>query len=170
MRFPNQFRIPDAYSDIPDAECPSNYRIYYNSVNIGVYDTDRSKRFMALKAPIHQFTETRTIHISGRDFLYISNLISAFRLLIVPVLFWLIYTEKYKLAILVGGIAVVSDLLDGFFARVLNQHSELGYILDPVADKFAHWCGNFRTCVIKVYFSNMGIRCSGIPGRGNCVG
>jgi len=108
-----------------------------------VYDTGRSKRFMALKAPIHQFTETRTIHISGRDFLYVSNLISAFRLLIVPVLFWLIYRKSYKLAIVVGGIAVVSDLLDGFFARVLNQHSELGYILDPVADKFAIGAGIF---------------------------
>ena len=98
---------------------------------------------MALKAPIHQFTETRTIHISGRDFLYISNLISAFRLLIVPVLFWLIYQENYKPAIVVGGIAVISDLLDGFFARALNQHSELGYILDPIADKFAIGAGIF---------------------------
>jgi CDP-diacylglycerol--glycerol-3-phosphate 3-phosphatidyltransferase len=98
---------------------------------------------MALKAPIHQFTETRTIHISGRDFLYISNLISTFRLLIAPLLFWLIYRGSYKLAIVVGGVAVVSDLLDGFFARVLNQHSELGYILDPIADKFAIGAGIF---------------------------
>ena len=98
---------------------------------------------MAFKAPIHQFTETRTIHISGRDFLYISNLISTFRLLITPVLFWLIYQKSYALAVVVGGIAVISDLLDGFFARVLNQHSELGYILDPVADKVAIGAGIF---------------------------
>ncbi len=98
---------------------------------------------MAFKAPIHQFTETRTIHISARDFLYISNLISTFRLLIAPVLFWLIYQKSYALAVVVGGIAVISDLLDGFFARVLNQHSELGYILDPVADKVAIGAGIF---------------------------
>ena len=96
---------------------------------------------MALKNPIHQFTETRAIHISPRDFLYISNLLSTFRLLIVPLLFWLIYQKDYRYAILVGIIAVVSDLLDGFFARVLNQHSELGYILDPIADKFAIGAG-----------------------------
>lgn len=98
---------------------------------------------MALKAPIHQFTDTRTIQISPRDFLYISNMISTFRLLIVPVLFWLIYKQNYKLAILVGTIAVISDLLDGFFARILNQHSELGYILDPMADKCAIGAGIF---------------------------
>ncbi len=104
---------------------------------------------MALKAPIHQFTETRTIHISGRDFLYISNLISTFRLLIVPLLFWLIYHENYKLAIVVGGVAVISDVLDGFFARMLNQHSELGYILDPIADKFAIGAGIFALVLSK---------------------
>lgn len=98
---------------------------------------------MAFKAPIHQFTETRTIHISGRDFLYISNLISTFRLLIAPLIFWVIYKGNYKLAVVIGGVAIVSDLLDGFFARVLNQHSELGYILDPVADKVAIGAGIF---------------------------
>ena len=98
---------------------------------------------MALKQPIHQFTETRTIRISPRDFLYISNLLSTFRLLIVPLLFWLIYQKTYTLAIVVGIIAIVSDLLDGFFARVLDQHSELGYILDPIADKFAIGAGIF---------------------------
>lgn len=98
---------------------------------------------MALKAPIHQFTETQTIHISGRDFLYISNLISMFRLLIAPLIFWVIYKGNYELAVVIGGIAIVSDLLDGFFARVLNQHSELGYILDPVADKVAIGAGIF---------------------------
>lgn len=98
---------------------------------------------MAIKTPIHQFTDTRTIHISGKDFLYISNLLSSFRLLIVPLLFWLIYHKNYKLAIVIGGIAVISDILDGFFARVLNQHSELGYILDPIADKFAIGAGIF---------------------------
>ena len=96
---------------------------------------------MALKNPIHQFTETRTIHISPRDFLYISNLLSTFRLLLVPLLFWLIYQKDYKYAICVGLIAILSDLLDGFFARVLDQHSELGFILDPIADKFAIGAG-----------------------------
>ena len=96
---------------------------------------------MALKPPIPQFTDTRTIHISGREFLYLSNLLSMFRLLIVPLLFWYIYNEQYKHAVVVGTIAIISDILDGFFARLLNQHSELGIILDPIADKFAIGAG-----------------------------
>ena len=102
---------------------------------------------MELKSPIHQFTDTRTIHISGRDFLYISNLLSLFRLLLVPVLFWLIYKRDYKLAVVVGAIAILTDILDGFFARLLNQHSELGIILDPIADKFAIGAGIFAIAI-----------------------
>ena len=96
---------------------------------------------MALKPPIPQFTDTRTIHFSGREFLYISNLLSMFRLLIVPFLFWYILKGEYKLAVVVGTIAIITDLLDGFFARLLNQHSELGIILDPIADKCAIGAG-----------------------------
>lgn len=96
---------------------------------------------MVLKTPIHQFTDTRTIHISVKDFFYISNILSLFRLLIVPLLFWYIYNEQYEHAVVVGTIAIVSDILDGFFARLLNQHSELGIILDPIADKFAIGAG-----------------------------
>lgn len=96
---------------------------------------------MALKLPIPQFTDTRTIHISVREFFYISNLLSMFRLLIVPLLFWYIYNEQYQHAVVVGTIAIISDILDGFFARLLDQHSELGIILDPIADKFAIGAG-----------------------------
>jgi Phosphatidylglycerophosphate synthase len=33
------------------------------------------------------------------------------------------------------GLAAVSDILDGYLARKLNQSSELGKIIDPIADK-----------------------------------
>ncbi len=89
-----------------------------------------------LKAPVHQFTETRAIRISRREFFYISNLLSTFRLLMAPFLFYFIYRAQWQFASACGAIAIISDLLDGFFARRLNQHTQLGYILDPVADKF----------------------------------
>ena len=98
---------------------------------------------MVFKAPIHQFTDTQEINITPRQFLYISNILSAFRLVIVPLLFMLIYQKNYPIAVVVGCIAVISDILDGFFARLLNQHSELGYILDPIADKCAIGAGIF---------------------------
>ena len=92
---------------------------------------------MALKVPIHQFTKTQSIQVASRDFLYVSNILSASRFLTVPFIFYFIYREQWRHAIICGAIAVITDLLDGFLARRLKQETELGYILDPVADKLA---------------------------------
>ena len=107
---------------------------------------------MALKAPIHQFTETRSIQITRRDFFYVSNILSVFRLLTVPFIFYFIYRAQWIVAIACGTVAVITDLLDGFFARRLKQHTELGYILDPVADKLALSAGIFALAIFHSRF------------------
>ena len=107
---------------------------------------------MALKVPIHQFTETQSIQITRRDFFYLSNILSALRLLTVPFIFYFIYYAQWVVAIACGAVAVITDLLDGFFARRFKQHTELGYILDPVADKLALTAGIFALVLSKSEF------------------
>ena len=107
---------------------------------------------MALKAPIHQFTETQSIQIAPRDFFYISNILSVSRLLTVPFIFYFIYQKQWIYAIICGSIAVITDLLDGFFARRLKQSTELGLILDPVADKLALSAAVFALVLLKSTF------------------
>jgi len=46
-----------------------------------------------------------------------------------------IFTHDYGLALIVFLAASITDYLDGFFARKFNHESELGAILDPIADK-----------------------------------
>jgi CDP-diacylglycerol--glycerol-3-phosphate 3-phosphatidyltransferase len=65
----------------------------------------------------------------------ISNLLSISRILLVAPLFIFLSKENYYAVLLICLIAYVTDLLDGYFARKLNQISELGKILDPLADK-----------------------------------
>ncbi len=107
---------------------------------------------MALKAPIHQFTETQSIQIASRDFFYISNILSVSRLITVPFIFYFIYREQWIYAIVCGAIAVITDLLDGFCARRLEQHTELGYILDPVADKLVLFAAVSALALLKSTF------------------
>ena len=107
---------------------------------------------MALKAPVHQFTETQSIQIASRDFFYISNILSVSRLITVPFIFYFIYREQWIYAIVCGAIAVITDLLDGFCARRLEQHTELGYILDPVADKLALFAAVSALALLKSTF------------------
>ena len=65
----------------------------------------------------------------------IPNLLTGLRLLLVPVLVWSLYQEQLDWAVVIIIVAGVSDLLDGALARLLNQKTKLGSILDPAADK-----------------------------------
>ncbi|MFM6974251.1 MAG: CDP-alcohol phosphatidyltransferase family protein [Agromyces sp.] len=63
------------------------------------------------------------------------NVVSFIRLGLVPVFLWCIIDGDYLAALLVLIGASVSDALDGWLARTLNQVSNLGILLDPVADR-----------------------------------
>jgi cardiolipin synthase len=63
------------------------------------------------------------------------NLITVFRLLLIPLFVIFLLENKANLALITFGVAGVSDALDGFLARVLNQKTLFGAYVDPVADK-----------------------------------
>jgi cardiolipin synthase len=68
------------------------------------------------------------------------NALTALRLLGAPVFLALYVTGDVRRALAVYAVAAATDLLDGLAARVLHQHSRLGEILDPVADKLLALC------------------------------
>lgn len=65
----------------------------------------------------------------------VPNLLSAIRIILIPVFAVLFYRDELVGAVIVLAISGISDFLDGKIARRFNQVSELGKILDPVADK-----------------------------------
>jgi cardiolipin synthase len=71
----------------------------------------------------------------------VPNLITLFRIVLVP--FFLIASMRgmWTLALVLFVIAAVTDTLDGLIARRFNQRSRLGAILDPAADKTMMICG-----------------------------
>ena len=68
-------------------------------------------------------------------FFYLSNALSMLRILLVPAIYWSLVSGHMVMLFFFGGAAFISDMLDGFFARRLDQRSELGKVLDPIADK-----------------------------------
>ena len=67
--------------------------------------------------------------------LTIPNLISFLRMALIPVFASLLFYGYGATALVVFLVAGISDGLDGFIARRFKQESELGTIIDPIADK-----------------------------------
>ena len=78
--------------------------------------------------------EAREQHVSTRVFT-VPNLISMLRLALVPVFAVLIVTHHDVAALAVLAFSALTDWLDGVAARVLDQVSKLGQVLDPAADR-----------------------------------
>lgn len=73
---------------------------------------------------------------NGKQILTIPNLLSAFRVLLVPVIAWLYCGRAdYYLAACLLVLSGATDIADGFIARHFHMVSDLGKILDPIADK-----------------------------------
>ena len=68
-------------------------------------------------------------------FAFIPNLLSIIRIGLVYPILNNIYLLNYKVSLIIFIVASITDALDGYLARKLNWQSELGKILDPVADK-----------------------------------
>jgi cardiolipin synthase (CMP-forming) len=65
----------------------------------------------------------------------IPNFLSFLRIALVPVFLWFLLEEMFVSAITVLAVAGLTDFLDGYLARKLNQTTKLGKMLDPVADR-----------------------------------
>ena len=65
----------------------------------------------------------------------VPNLLTIFRMVLIPVFASLLFYQRFVLALIVFVIAGITDGLDGLLARRFDQRSQLGTILDPIADK-----------------------------------
>ena len=65
----------------------------------------------------------------------VPNLLTVFRMVLIPVFVSLLFYQRFVLALGIFILAGITDGLDGLLARRFNQKSQLGTILDPIADK-----------------------------------
>lgn len=65
----------------------------------------------------------------------IPNIITLGRILLVPFIVWAIASDKMEIAFVIFIVAGISDAVDGFLAKRFDMASELGALLDPLADK-----------------------------------
>ncbi len=76
------------------------------------------------------------------------NLLTALRILLIPVFVGLLIYERHVAAALVFSAAGITDLLDGMIARRMHCQTRLGAFLDPTADKLLS-VSSFVTLSVK---------------------
>ena len=62
-------------------------------------------------------------------------MLTVFRMVLIPVFVTLLFYQRFLWALGVFVVAGLTDRLDGLLARRFAQQSQLGTILDPIADK-----------------------------------
>lgn len=83
-----------------------------------------------------QNTKEGSTGSSQSKILTIPNLLSFFRLCLIPLFMWLYCVERnYLWTGIILIISGLTDTVDGIIARKFNMISDLGKVLDPIADK-----------------------------------
>jgi cardiolipin synthase len=73
--------------------------------------------------------------MSSSRIVTIPNVLTIVRMVLIPVFVSALYYQRFGLALGIFVVAGLTDGVDGFLARRFNQGSQLGQILDPIADK-----------------------------------
>lgn len=63
------------------------------------------------------------------------NHVTLIRFILIPFVYFLIMTDSYYLALIVFIVAACTDFIDGAMARTRNQITDIGKVIDPIADK-----------------------------------
>ncbi|PID82198.1 MAG: hypothetical protein CSB16_02500 [Clostridiales bacterium] len=82
------------------------------------------------------------------DILNISNILSVFRIILVPIWVYSYFKSPNNIIpIIILFLSGFSDFLDGYLARKYNLITEIGKLLDPVADKLTQVSVSLVLCI-----------------------
>jgi cardiolipin synthase len=91
-------------------------------------------------------SETRNGQPGASRIVTIPNVLSASRLILLPVVLYFLFKRQGPAAVAVMAVSWSTDALDGYLARKLNQVSNVGKILDHVVDKV--WVGSVLVSLV----------------------
>jgi len=80
----------------------------------------------------------------------IPNILTLIRILLTPLFVIVLLRDEQAQALMIFSLAAISDGLDGMIARLLKQRTELGAILDPIADKLLMTAAFVSMAVLKM--------------------
>lgn len=91
--------------------------------------------------------------LTKKEIFSIPNIMGYFRILLLPFIIWRFTEADYTATAILIVISGLTDLLDGKVARKFNMVTELGKVLDPVADKLT-----LGTLILCLSIDHMAVR------------
>ena len=64
----------------------------------------------------------------------IPNILTIIRFILIPFIFTSVVNNDYLAALIIFTISAITDVLDGYIARKYNYITDLGKLIDPLAD------------------------------------
>ena len=116
------------YSRASGIDYLAEYATRYNTVEVDQW-------FWAMPEPA---TAAQYASVTPADFRFtvkLPNTLTLTRIVLVPLVVWLIITHEMAAAFVLFLLAGLSDAADGYLAKRFGWHTELGAYLDPIADK-----------------------------------
>jgi len=80
----------------------------------------------------------------------IPNILTIIRFILIPFIYMSVLSEKYLTAIIIFTISALTDILDGFIARKYNYITDIGKLIDPLADKLTQLSLLLSLAILKI--------------------
>jgi len=80
----------------------------------------------------------------------IPNILTIIRFIFIPFIFTSVVNNDYLVALIIFTISAITDILDGYIARKYNYITDLGKLIDPLADKLTQVSLLLSLSILKI--------------------
>lgn len=80
----------------------------------------------------------------------IPNILTIIRFILIPFIFISVVNNYYLTALIIFTISAITDVLDGFIARKFNYITDIGKLIDPLADKLTQVSLLLSLAILKI--------------------
>ena len=80
----------------------------------------------------------------------IPNILTIIRFILIPFIFTSVVNEDFLATIVIFTISAITDVLDGYIARKYNYITDIGKLIDPLADKLTQMSLLLSLAILKI--------------------
>ena len=80
----------------------------------------------------------------------IPNILTIIRFILIPFIYMSVLTEHFFTALIIFTISALTDILDGYIARKYNYITDIGKLIDPLADKLTQISLLLSLTILKI--------------------